>query len=462
MKKVLITTPIYYANAALHVGHAYSTFIADVYARYKRMLGYQVKFSTGTDENSQKIVQKAQEAGIDVMKFLDDMSADHRKLWDDLDITYTDFIRTTEERHKIFVQKILQKTYEHGDIYQGEYEGLYCIGCESFKKESDLIKNEKGELVCPDHLKKPEVIKEKNRFFKLSSYESKLKEFYTNHADFVMPPHRFNEIKAFVDGGLEDFSISRQSNTFGIPLPFDPEQVTYVWYDALLNYVTVCQHQEPNFWSEDTEIIHVMGKDITRFHAIYRPAMLMAADLPLPTREIVTGYFTLDGQKISKSLGNAIDPKELINQYSRDALVFYMLYDISIGSDGDFSMERFAGTYNSILIGGRGNLISRVTKLAEKYGITQGKYDSDRAQSHEINTLLEQLTNIENYLSETSIQIFLLTWYKTVQAANTFMQHEQPREKYKNGNELEGQKDLEFLLWVIKQCAVITAPILVE
>lgn len=291
-------------------------------------------------------------------------------------ISYTDFIRTTQQDHKEFVQKILQKTYENGDIYEGEYKGYYCVGCEGFKKESDLVKNEKGELICPDHLKTPDVLTEKNRFFKLNKYTEKLKAFYAARPDFVVPQNRFNEAISFVDGGLDDFSVSRETNKFGIPLPFDPSQVTYVWYDALLNYVTVCQRD--NFWQEDTEIVHILAKDISRFHAIFWPAMLMSVDYPLPTREYITGYFTVDGQKMGKSLGNVVDPVEVVQKYDRDAVVFSLMYDVPIGSDGDFSEERLGNVYESMLIGGWGNLVNRVVSLCSKYGITEGKCDENK------------------------------------------------------------------------------------
>lgn len=239
-KKFFITTPIYYSNDIPHIGHTYSTLIADISSRYKRLLGYEVKFSTGVDENSQKTVMKANEMNMEVMAYLDLYAGKHKEIWDSLNMSYTDFIRTTSEKHRSFVRQVLQKTYENGDIYQGEYEGLYCVGCEAFKKETDLIERD-GKLVCPDHLKEPEKIKEKNWFFKLSKYENALLKFYEERPDFITPSFRFNEMIAFVKGGLEDFSISRETNKFGIPLPFDPTQVTYVWYDALLNYLTVCQ-----------------------------------------------------------------------------------------------------------------------------------------------------------------------------------------------------------------------------
>ena len=337
MKKFLITTPIYYPNGYPHIGHAYSSFIADFYARYKRLLGYEVKFSTGNDENSQKIVQQAEAEGREVMEYLDAMGKKREEVRQHLQISYTDFIRTTQENHKKLVQEMLQKSYDKWDIYEGEYKGYYCIGCEGFKTEKDLIEKD-GEMVCPDHLKKPDLITEKNRFFRLKNYQKKIEDFYQKQTEFIIPEYRFNEMKSFVKSGLEDFSVSRETNKFWIPLPFDPKQVSYVRYDALFNYVTVSR--DAGFRSDDTQIVHILGKDIARFHSIFRPAMLMSVDYRLPNTEFVTWYFTVDGQKMSKSLGNVIDPVKVVDDYDRDAVIFNLIYDVPIGADGDFSEER--------------------------------------------------------------------------------------------------------------------------
>jgi methionyl-tRNA synthetase len=312
------------------------------------------------------------------MPYLDEMAQKWKEVRDHLQISYTDFVRTTQDNHKKLVQEMLQKSFDKGDIYEGKYEGFYCVGCEGFKTEKDLIEKapaEDGacsEMVCPDHLKKPDLITEKNRFFKLVNYETKLKELYEKNPHFVTPEYRFNEVKSFVNGGLQDFSVSRESNKFGIPLPFDASQVTYVWYDALFNYVTISRNE--GFWNNDTEIVHVLGKDISRFHAIFWPAMLMSADEKIPDREYITGYFTVDGQKMSKSLGNVIDPVLMVNDYDRDAVIFNLLYDVPIGADGDFSVSRLGNLYESMLIGGRGNLVNRVTSLCEKYKINDGMF----------------------------------------------------------------------------------------
>lgn len=481
-KRFFITTPIYYSNDIPHIGHAYSTLIADTYARFKRLLGYEVKFSTWVDENSQKIVQKAEEAGIELYQYLDEYAQKHIAVWDALSISYTDFVRTTgrgvrsmarwvdfQYDHHAFVQKILASVHSKGDdIYQGEYEGLYCVGCEAFKKESDLIEAT-GQYegiaaktkVCPDHPNRLlDVIKEKNRFFALKKYQGFLEKFYSDKPDFVIPERRFAEVKSFVDGGLEDFSISREGKTFGIPLPFDSKSVSYVWFDALLNYVTVCQ--QDGFWTKDTEKVHVLGKDISRFHAIYWPAMLESAGLPTPDKEIVTGFFTVDGQKMSKSLGNVVNPVEVVEKYGRDALVFYLLYDIPIGTDGDFSWERFHNSYDAILCNSWGNLVNRVVTLCKKNDVISGVLDSSLGS--EWQSWFDWAKEIEvHYLWQAQLKLYLDNWYKTVQKANEYMQIEQPWTKLKDqGKREDGIKDLQFLLRVVKQLAVLSSPILVD
>jgi len=469
-KKFFITTPIYYPNGYPHIGHAYSSFIADFYARAKRLLGHEVKFSTGNDENSQKIVQQAEAEGQDIIDYLDHMGEKWKQVWNDLDISYTDFIRTTQEDHKTLVQSMLLKSFDQGDIYEGEYKGYYCVGCEGFKTSKDLITQD-GHFVCPDHLTQPELISEKNRFFKLKNYEQQLQKYYQDQPHFVVPEHRFNEVKSFVKGWLEDFSVSRESNKFGIPLPFDDKQVSYVWYDALFNYVTVCQ--QDNFRSQDTEIIHVLGKDISRFHAIFRPAMLMSTQLPLPDKEFITWFFTVDGQKMSKSLGNTIDPVAMVKKYNRDAVIFNLLYDVPIGADGDFSEERLDKVYESMLIGGWGNLVNRIISLCKKYEITEGKCrdtDLERLYENNDNPLFELFkTGLDThkiqeiYLANADIQSYLQNRYQLVQKANEFITKAEPWVKRKNPDtKQDAENDLKFLLYIIKNLALLSAPVLVN
>lgn len=477
MKKFLITTPIYYPNGYPHIWHAYSSFIADFYARYKRLLGYEVKFSTGNDENSQKIVQQAEAEWKDIMQYLDEMAKKREEVWQHLQISYTDFIRTTQENHKKLVQEVLQKSYDKWDIYEGEYKGYYCVGCEGFKTEKDLIEKDPAkdgagsEMVCPDHLTKPDLITEKNRFFKLKNYQKKIEDLYIQHPEFVIPEYRFNEMKSFVKGGLENFSVSRETNKFGIPLPFDNKQVTYVWYDALFNYVTASRDQW--FWSDDTQIVHILWKDIARFHAIFWPAMLMSADYRLPNTEFITGYFTVDGHKMSKSLGNVIDPVQMVDDYDRDAVIFNLLYDVPIGADGDFSAERLWNLYESMLIGWRGNLVNRVTSLCKKYGITSGKFNKQKREVFKENNNSKLVHYFEDgrdgnkieeaYLKKADIKWYLDDWYQLVQRANEYITTAEPWIKYKNDEtKAEALADLQFLLYIVKNIALFSAPILIN
>ncbi len=472
--KYYITTPIYYANGVPHIGHAYTSFIADVLARTKRMLGYEVKFATGTDENGQKMLQTAEKAGKELRAFLDEMAAAHQATWDALSISYTDFIRTTESRHHAYVQEMLQRTYDAGHIYQGTYEWLYCIGCEGYKKEADLIERE-GKLVCPDHLTEPTHIHEKNWFFRLSSFQTALQELYTTRPERAIPLTRFNEIKSFVEQGVEDFSISREGSSVWIPLPFDPSAVTYIWFDALYNYLTVCQGRDESFW-QDGEVVHVIGKDIGRFHAIYRPAMLMAVGHKLPDQLIINGHFTIDGQKISKSLGNVLVPEELIEAHGRDALLYYLFSDIKIGNDGDFSQERFLSTKENLLKKGRGNLVSRVFNLATKFEVTQFMYtDADQAL---LDQALAELGLNDHVLLWSclhwEIPSMLNTWannadlmqytrqrFELVQLGNKLVDMTKPREMAKT--DLPGaQHHIALILWLIKNAALLAFPFLLE
>ncbi len=370
-----ITTPIYYSNGIPHIGHAYSSLLADTIARAKRLEGKIVKFSTWVDENSQKVVESAAAQGMETMAYADMMAERHRAVWDGIDIEYTDFIRTTEPRHQEFVQMVLQRSFDAGDIYEWVYEGKYCVWCEAFKKDSDLIEKD-GVMICPDHPNKPlEQLKEKNYFFRLSKYQDRLLEFYESHPDFITPHSRYAEVREFVKGWLEDFSISRETNKFGISLPFDTEQVTYVWYDALFNYLTVCAtdvgREMPQtdasgisrWWPAD---LHVIGKDIVRFHAIYWPAMLWSAGYEAPSQLLVTGHFTVDGQKMSKSIGNVIDPVAYSEEYSRDMMVLYLFSAFPIGEDGDFDQSEAILQYNAKLSNNLGNLLNRSLTLALK------------------------------------------------------------------------------------------------
>lgn len=414
-KKFYVTTPIYYGNWLPHVGHFYSSTIANVIYKFHKISWENSRFTTWIDENSQKAVLKAQEAWMEIMDYLDHMALEHKKVWDHFNMDYTDFIRTTSPRHHKVVQNVLQKCFEKWDIYEGIYEWMYCVGCEWFKKDEDLVFRNKTtwetfpvsdkvkvsdniEKVCPDHLKTPDNIKEKNYFFKLSKYQTWLEEFYESNPWFVNPDFRFNEVKAFVKRWLEDFSISRETNTFWIPLPFDNKQVTYVWFDALFNYYTSCVESrawnkdnndfinEENFWvweENDRKILHVVWKDIIRFHAIFWPAMLASYfDLweenngvlhykkednkYLPTEILTWGFFTVDGQKMSKTIWNVIEPVSYSQQYSKELLTLYMLSAFAIWNDWDYDRWDAILQYNAKLANNLWNLVNRVVVLTLK------------------------------------------------------------------------------------------------
>jgi methionyl-tRNA synthetase len=363
-KKYYITTPIYYVNDKPHIGHAYTTIAADVLARLHRQLGEDVFFQTGTDEHGAKIAQAAEKSGKTPQEFVDEVSAKFSFAWDQLGIAPDDFIRTTEQRHKQAVEKFLNLLKDSGKIYEGEYEGLYCVGHEAFIKETDLVNG-----VCPDHKTKPELIKEKNWFFKLSDYGKEIQKLIDQEKFKIFPESRRNEVLSFIKQGLEDIAISRPNVKWGIPLPWDKQQTIYVWVEALFNYCSIIgfgedQEKFEKYWPAD---IQIMAKDIIKFHCIIWPALLLAVKLPLPKGVFAHGFFTIDGQKISKTIGNIIDPNDWVAKYGADAVRYFLLREVPFGQDGDVSEEKLKARFNGDLANGLGNLFSRTTNMIEKY-----------------------------------------------------------------------------------------------
>jgi methionyl-tRNA synthetase len=370
-KTFYITTPIFYPNAKLHLGHAYTTTLSDILARYNRLMGKEVYFLTGSDENTQKMVDAARKEGKEPLVFLDEIVGNFSALYKTLHISYDQFIRTTDtQRHWPGAQLLWNKLVEAGDIYKKEYEGLYCVGHEAFITEKDLIDGK-----CPDHGTVPEFLKEENYFFKLSKYTLPIKEKIESNELRITPESRKNEILALLDSGLQDVSFSRPRKDdwpkgLGIPVPGDNTQVMYVWCDALSNYITALGYGQDDdlyrqFWATDNQHMHVIGKDILRFHAAIWPGMLLSAGLPLPKTLLVHGFITSGGKKMSKSLGNVIDPEELLAEYGTDAVRYFLARHISPFEDGDITRDAFKDAYNADLANGLGNLVARIMKLAE-------------------------------------------------------------------------------------------------
>jgi len=474
--KFYITTPIYYWNWLPHVGHFYSSVIANTIYKYHKISWYNSRFTTWIDENSQKAVIKAEEAGIPIMEYLDKMAMEHKKVWDFFWFDYTDFIRTTSERHHKLVQKVLDHCYKKWDIYEWIYEWMYCVGCEAFKKDDDLIDHPKSLLnkdgtimkVCPDHLKEPDRIKEKNYFFKLSKYQTWLEEFYEANPSFVEPNFRFNEVIAFTKRWLEDFSISRETNTFWIPLPFDNSQVTYVWFDALFNYYTSCYFSragdknnknfvdERDFWENNPNKIHIIWKDIARFHAIFWPAMLASYfDLweeknwvlhykkednkYLPTKILAGWFFTVDWQKMSKSLWNVIEPIEYSKKYSKELLTLYMLSAFSIWNDWDYDRKDAILNYNAKLANNFWNLLNRVVVLWVK-----SWWKLDYSEKINLEEIQEYVDIFDKKIKSFDLKSSLDETFKFLDKLNKFVDTEKPWELLKT--DIEKAKEILYIL----------------
>ena len=409
--KFYVTTPIYYINYTPSVGSAYPTIAADVLARWHRALGENVFFLTGLDENSAKTVQAAKEAGYkDIKKYTDDMAVKWIGVWKKLDISNDDFIRTTEERHKKVVQDFFMKINANGDIYKGKYEGLYCDGCEAFYTEKDLVDGK-----CPYHQKKPKVISEENYFFRLSKYQQKLLEHIKKNPDFIKPESKRNEVVSFLKEGLQDISISRLGLSWGIPLPIDEKHVFWCWLDALTNYISGAHGNWP-------ATLHIVGKDISKFHCLFWPAFLMSAGYELPKAIFVHGFFTVNGKKMSKSLGNVIDPLYLAEKYGVDALRYYLMREFPFGEDGDFSEEALKNRLNNELANELGNLLQRTLVLIEKNcGSKIPEGETDKILQNKLN-----LNKIRNHMEKLELHFTLGEIFSFIAHCNAYVNEKAP------------------------------------
>lgn len=460
MEKFYITTPIYYPSANFHIGHCYTTIIADSIARYKRLAGYDVFFLTGTDEHGEKIEKKAKENGVTPKEYVDKIVDNAKDLWKSLGISYDKFIRTTDEYHEKAVQKIFNKLYEQGDIYKGEYEGLYCTPCESFWTETQLVDGK-----CPDCGRDVHIVKEESYFFKLSKYQNKLIKLYEKHPEFIQPESRKNEmLNNFIKPGLEDLCVSRTTFNWGIPVTFDAKHVVYVWIDALTNYITALGYMGDDdslfkkYWPAD---LHLVGKEIVRFHTIIWPALLMALDLPLPKKVFGHGWLIIDGGKISKSLGNYKDPREYIDLYGVDAVRYFALREVPFGNDGTFSESALIARTNADLANILGNLVNRTISMSYKYfdGIVLEPTCKEEIDSDLINSVSNLYKIVDEKMDELHISEAIDAIFDVLRKCNKYIDDTTPWILAKDETKRDRLATVLYnLLESIRICAILLSP----
>jgi methionyl-tRNA synthetase len=453
-KRFYVTTPIYYVNDVPHIGHAYTTIAADVIARFRRLRGEDVFFLTGTDEHGQKIERAAQASGIEPIELADRVVLRFKNLWENLNITNDDFIRTTEDRHKMAVQAIFRIIEGKGDIYLGEYEGWYDVRNEAFVTDTQL----EEYMNLPESTRPPlERIKEESYFFRLSKYQEKLLEHYRKHPEFIQPKNRRNEVVRFVEGGLKDLSVSRTTFSWGIPVPGDSKHVIYVWFDALTNYLTAAGFPDNSenlneIWPAD---IHLVGKDILRFHAVYWPAFLMSAGLSLPRQVFAHGWWTVEGEKMSKSLGNVVDPYKIVDEFGQDVFRYFLLREIPFGQDGDFSRSGIIGRINGELANGLGNLVSRTIGMIKKYndGVIPVPGSLLQPDVNIKEHALKTVRKFDEYMDEIAFSKSLSTLWDYIGIVNKYIDESAPWSLAKVGE----KERLDTILWVLVESIRIVA-----
>jgi methionyl-tRNA synthetase len=450
-----VTTPIYYPNDIPHIGHAYTTVAGDALSRWRRLWGDDVFYLTGVDEHGTNVVRAAAENGLDPQEFVDRNSPTFAEAWDLLDIANDDFIRTTEPRHHKAVQEFLQVVYDNGDIELGTYEGLYCVSCEAYYTEDELVDGK-----CPIHGRSVERVTEENYFFKLSRYEQRLLDHYEAHPEAVQPDTRRNEVLGFIRQGLRDFSMSRTSISWGVPLPWDPAHVAYVWFDALFNYCTAVGYGEDRtrfdrYWPVD---YHLIGKDILRFHAVYWPAMLMAAGEAPPTCVFAHGWLLVGGEKMSKTRLNAIRPADLVADFGADGFRYHFLADQRFGPDGDFSYEAMVTRYNADLANNFGNLANRVLNMAVNY--CDGTVPDAREEGPLVDAVAAALEGMQTGFDRLDFAGGLGAVWELIRAANAFIEDRQPWALHKAGDATATAAVLGDCLEALRVVALLASPVL--